>query len=57
MKTSDTVLDHALITGYPMAHPGPAFCCGLLFEKFPAVFVFELCGPARFINCGGYALK
>ncbi|MDB6007282.1 MAG: hypothetical protein JWR15_4269 [Prosthecobacter sp.] len=33
------------------------FCCGLLFEKFPAVFVIELCGPARFINCGGYALE
>jgi len=25
--------------------------------ELPAVFVFELCGPARFINCGGYALK
>jgi hypothetical protein len=25
--------------------------------ELPAVFVFELCGPARFINCGGYALE
>jgi hypothetical protein len=39
-----------------LSKPG-GFCRGLLFEKFPAVFVFELCGPARFINCGGYALK
>jgi hypothetical protein len=56
-KVNDTALDPASFTGYHSLIPvwQHATICSL--KKFPAVFVFELCGPARFINCGGYALK